>query len=233
MADISDLLALQDTDLALDRARARLAEIEESLAEPEDLIEAKAAVTEKSAVAHDIKVQQKDAELAIDDIRAKAAEIEKKLYSGQVKNPKELEDLDLDLKSLRENIRRHEDDLLTILEAAEEADAELNAVREHCEQLESAWNATRESMLAERADIEPDVERLESVRDEQATDFERTVMNLYQLLRERRGGTAVARVERGMCQGCRITLPVSVLQRARSSNGVVQCVSCERILVPT
>jgi len=40
----------------------------------------------------------------------------------------------------------------------------------------------------------------------------------------------VVKVERGMCQGCRISLPMSVLQKARSGFDVVQCVSCERIL---
>jgi predicted nucleic acid-binding Zn-ribbon protein len=233
MADISGLLALQDTDLALDKARARLAEIEDSLGESEELIDARAVVDEKAAAAHELKVQQKDAELAIDEIRTKAADIEKKLYSGQVKNPKELEDLDLDLKSLRENIRRREDDLLVVLEQVETADGELREATEHRDRLDSEWKSSQESMLAEKSTIEPEVEHLQAARDEQATDFERTVISLYDLLRDRRGGQAVARVERGMCQGCRITLPVSVLQRARSSNGVVQCVSCERILVPT
>jgi predicted nucleic acid-binding Zn-ribbon protein len=41
----------------------------------------------------------------------------------------------------------------------------------------------------------------------------------------------VAHVERGMCKGCRITLPMSVLQKARAGVGLVQCVSCERILL--
>jgi predicted nucleic acid-binding Zn-ribbon protein len=34
-----------------------------------------------------------------------------------------------------------------------------------------------------------------------------------------------------MCQGCRITLPTSMLQKARAGLGLVQCVSCERILL--
>ena len=44
------------------------------------------------------------------------------------------------------------------------------------------------------------------------------------------GGAVVAKVERGSCQGCRITLPTRVLQLARTSSGTVQCPSCNRIL---
>ena len=38
------------------------------------------------------------------------------------------------------------------------------------------------------------------------------------------------KVERGMCQGCRLALSTMELQRARSARGVVQCSSCRRIL---
>ena len=62
-----------------------------------------------------------------------------------------------------------------------------------------------------------------------ATD--RVWLNLYSILRERRDGSAVATVERSMCQGCRITLPRNIIQKARNPEELVQCVSCERILV--
>ncbi|MFC2072406.1 C4-type zinc ribbon domain-containing protein, partial [Chloroflexota bacterium] len=42
-------------------------------------------------------------------------------------------------------------------------------------------------------------------------------------------GTAIANVEQGICRGCRILLPITELQRARSSS-LVRCSSCGRIL---
>ena len=38
-----------------------------------------------------------------------------------------------------------------------------------------------------------------------------------------------ARVEQGICRGCRISLPTTDLQQARSGK-LVQCSSCGRIL---
>jgi predicted nucleic acid-binding Zn-ribbon protein len=233
MTAVADLLTLQETDIALDRALARLAEIEEALGEPEELIEARAVVEEKAAVVRDFRAQQTDLELAVDEVRGKAAEIEKKLYSGSVTNPKELQDFDADLKSLKQQTRKREDDLLTLLVQVDEAETELKAVEAQAAELESAWRSGVDQMLAEKAHLEPEAERLRAERSSQATGFERTLIGLYDLLRERRGGRAVARIERGMCQGCRITLPTSVLQKVRSGAGVVQCVSCERILLLT
>ena len=53
---------------------------------------------------------------------------------------------------------------------------------------------------------------------------------MYESLLKTRDGSAVAKVERGMCQGCRLTLPTLELQRARSSEGIARCGSCGRIL---
>jgi hypothetical protein len=57
--------------------------------------------------------------------------------------------------------------------------------------------------------------------DHQAAEF------YYELKKQR--GQAVAKVEQGLCRGCRISLPTAELQRARSGN-LVQCSSCGRLL---
>lgn len=233
MSDIAGLLALQETDLALDKALARLAEIDESLGETEELLAAREAVAAKTAIVHELKVKQKDAEIVLDDIKAKAADIERKLYAGTVKNPKELQDLDADLKSLREQVKRREDELLAVLEQVDAEETELRELQSNLDAIEGAWNSNREHMTAERTQLQPEAEALKGARETQAGDIDRRILSLYDLLRKRRGGVAVAGIERGMCQGCRISLPMSILQRARSANGIVQCVSCERILLNT
>lgn len=233
MSEISDLLALQETDLALDKTLARLAEIDESLGETEELVAAREAVAAKTAVVHDLKVQQKDAELIVDDIKMKAADIEKKLYAGTVKDPKELQNLDAELKSFRELAKRREDDLLAILERVDAEETELRELQSNLDTIEGEWNSNRERMTAEKTALEPEADALKGTRETQAVEVDRRMLSLYDLLRKRRGGVAVAGIERGMCQGCRISLPMSVLQRARSGNTIVQCVSCERILLNT
>jgi hypothetical protein len=231
MAAVADLLSLQETDLKLDQALARLSEIEEALGESEELTQARATVEEKTAAVHALHVEQKDLELTVDEIRNKAADIEKKLYSGSVKNPKELQDLDADLKSLREETRRREEKLLAVLVSVDEAESDLGAAADALAAVDREWRSGQEQLLQEKARIEPEAARLRALRDEEAAGFERNLLSLYNVLRERRGGRAVARVERGMCQGCRISLPMSVIQRARTGNGIIQCVSCERILL--
>ncbi len=231
MTAVTELFALQETDLALDRARARLGDIEEGIKETEELAAARQAKAEKEEVLAGFRARQKDLEWEVDEVRSKASEMEAKLYAGTVRNPKELSDLDADVRSLKAQAAKREDVLLALMEEAEAADTECRGAEAEYLQIENAWKANRTGFLAEKAELEPEVERLEAQRSQQLAAIDRASLGLYQLLRERRGGQAVARVERGMCQGCRITLPMSVLQKTRLGVGLVQCVSCERILL--
>ncbi len=231
MTSAAELYALQESDLALDRATARLAEIEAELGESEELIGARQRAEEKRQTVVGLRSRQADLEIEVDDARAKASEVEKKLYGGSVRNPKELEDLQADVTSLHGQIRKREDALLAELVELEEGEKELGEAESTCSALEARWQAAQQALEAERASIEPEVVRLQEKRGKQSSGIDRAALNLYQLLRERRGGYAVAKVELGMCQGCRITLPMSVLQKARTGLELVQCVSCERVLV--
>jgi len=231
MATAAELFALQETDQALDRAEARLAEIEAQLVESEELVSAREAVEERRKVVEELRSHLSDAENTVEDVRAKAAEVESKLYGGKVTNPKELSDLDADLRSIKHLIATREDTLLALLVEIDEADNQLRTAESAHAEIDSGWTQEQEALLTEKARTEPEVAALRARREEQSGAIDGSSLRLYQRLRERHGGRAVARLERGMCQGCRISLPMSILQKARSGIELVQCVSCERILL--
>jgi uncharacterized protein len=233
MTTAADVLALQETDLALDRARARLTEVEAQLGETGELIAAREAANERQEVVNVLRSRLTDAEWSVDEVRGKANEVESKLYGGTVRNPKELSDLNDDLSSLKTQVARREDTLLTVLVEIEEKEASLAAANTALAEAESVWRQNEAELLNEKSNLEREIVSQESIRQERLPAVDASSLRLYQLLRERHRGQAVAGVERGMCRGCRITLPMSVLQKARSGVGLVQCVSCERILLVT
>ena len=57
-------------------------------------------------------------------------------------------------------------------------------------------------------------------------------LSRYEGLRRSKGGQAVSRVMRGLCQACRMSLPSQQLQRVRNGRQVVLCNNCGRILLP-
>jgi len=231
MTTAAELHALQETDLGMDSAVAKLNEVEAQLGESEELIAARELVEQRKGEAHEIQERQKSLDLDAEDARRKALGIEGKLYGGTVKSPKELEDLQADLSSLRSQLRKREDALLEVMLELEDAEKALEEAEAALAETEAAWRAEQDSLVQAQAALKGEIEVLEARRVGQVDGMDRAELSLYQALRERRQGAAVAVVERGLCQGCRITLPMSVLQKARSGLGLVQCVSCERILL--
>jgi len=230
MAIAAELHALQEIDLAIDAAQTTLAAVEEQLGETEELAAARVAVEEHREALRSLRNSQKDIEWQVDDARSHLAAVESKLYGGTVRNPKELAGLNDDANMLKGQFRRREDELLNHMVGVEEQEVALRQAEAALTELEGRWRAEQADLLSQKERLEAELIDLEGQRREQSRRIDGPVLGLYDLLRERRQGRAVAKVERGMCQGCRISLPMSVLQKARSGFDVVQCVSCERIL---
>jgi len=233
MTTAAELFALQEIDLALDSATSRLAEIEGALGEPEDLINARLVVEEKKEQLSGFTSRQSELEASVEDIAAKVSSVEEKLYGGTVSNPKELSDYQAELKMFKEQISKLEDELLAIFVEIDRAEAEFAQVESFFGTMTTTWEQDQVRLKTEKAVVEPEIARLQSERDADSSDLDRAALSLYQILRERRDAVAVSNLDRGMCAGCRITLPTSTLKRARAGNELVQCVSCERILVVT
>jgi len=230
MAIAAELYALQEIDSAIDVARATLAAVEEHLGETEELTSARAAVEEHREALRGLHDSQRDIEWQVDDARSHVTAVESKLYGGTVRNPKELSGLNDDANMLKGQLRRREDELLNHMVKVEEQEAALRQAEAVLKEVEGRWRGEQADLLGQKERLEAELTELESSRQPQAGRVDGRVLDLYGLLRDRRQGKAVVKVERGMCQGCRISLPMSVLQKARSGFDVVQCVSCERIL---
>jgi predicted nucleic acid-binding Zn-ribbon protein len=231
MITAAELFALQETDLAIDGTVARLTEIAAQLGETEELIDARQRADQWREQLRPLEEKQKGLDWEAEEVRGKAAAIENKLYGGSVRNPKELEDYQADLTSLRGRLSRREDALLEAMLELDDAEAGLKQAEAALAEVEESWKAQQASLQEARAKLEGEIEGLEAKRARQVDGMDAAAVSLYDVLREHRQGTAVAVVERGLCQGCRISLPMSVVQKARAGVGLVQCVSCERILL--
>jgi predicted nucleic acid-binding Zn-ribbon protein len=230
MTIAADLYALQEIDSAIEATMTSLAAVEEQLGESEELIAGRQAVEERQHAIEDLSKQERDLEWQVDDVRSHLSDVEGKLYGGSVRNPKELAGVQEEANILKGQMRRREDELLELMVRVEETQAALREAEESLSEVEARWRQEQQELAGEKERLEGEIAGLEDRRGRQAGQIEARALALYENLRERRQGTAVVKVERGMCGGCRISLPMTILQKARSGLDVVQCVSCERIL---
>jgi hypothetical protein len=230
MNSVVELYRLQEADLALETCRVALADVQSRIGESEELIEAGRAVEERAATLRETEKSFKEREWEADELRRKIEIPEQRMYAGSVRNPKELEDLQREVESLKRHRSELEDQALAAMEALDEAQASLDEAQRRLQELTDAHQAEQEELRGRQAELEGEITSLEGQRNEQAAGIDETLLRLYDQLRGTRQGRAVAKAEGGACQGCRISLPVNLLRRAGSGSEIVQCSNCERIL---
>ena len=164
MTTAPDVLALQETDQALDRARARLTDVEGQMGESEELIGARQVVAEKQEVLTQLRSRLHDAEWSVDDARGKATEVEGKLYGGTIRNPKELSDLNTEFALLKAQVAKREDTLLGLLVEIEEGEAQLDNAQSSLAERDAIWQRDQASFLEEKARLEPEIADLDARR---------------------------------------------------------------------
>jgi predicted nucleic acid-binding Zn-ribbon protein len=172
--------------------------------------------------------EHKDLEWEVEELRNKTMKVNEKLYGGKITNTKELLNLKQEAESFKTQQSQKEDILLEIMAEEETAQEQILSRTEKTKELKEEWQKEQKVLSQKRAEIENQVMELNEKRDELISDIESQVLGIYEGLKSRKG-QAVVKVEQGRCQGCRITLSTSELQRVRGGN-LVHCGSCGMIL---
>ena len=225
------LFELQTLDLERDAKYRRLKAVIASLTEPETLRAATEAVTAAQADVTCVRTRRQDLELEIKALEAKIASVEERLYSGKVKNPKELTDLQNDSAALRRHRGKLDDTLLEAMIALEDAESKERQAQSELAQLQSEWQAHQKRLTEERGQLEAALAALTEQRNHKLAAIMPDHVQVYQRLRQEHTGLAVGRVEEGMCSACGEEISDRLLFKTRLSEGIGFCGNCGRILL--
>ena len=219
---------MQQIDLELQRKQQELNDVENRLSDDKALLAAESKLTSQKEQLEDAKKKQKSSEWELEDLQEKGKRIDSKLYSGTTKDPKELVNLEKEVKVLRSKISANEDALLGLMSQVEELEAKAKTSGEEFERLKQEWRERRQTLGKRRTEIESELAELTGNRDGLAQQVNSEALDIYERVRVTRG-QAVVKVERGRCQGCHITVSTSQWQKAKAGD-LIQCNSCSRIL---
>lgn len=228
MSLTGQLYKLQQLDLELQRKQQELSEVEHQLSDNKALVVAESKLASQKEQLEDARRKQKSSEWELEDLQEKVRRIDGKLYSGTTKDPKELVNLEKEVKGLKSQIRPKEDALLGLMSQVEEIEARVKTTAEEIERLKREWEQRQETFGQRKSEIEALLARLRGDRNGLAQQIDSEAINTYERIRLTRG-QAVVKVERGKCQGCHITVPTSQWQKAKAGD-LIQCNSCSRIL---
>ena len=228
MGIAKQLYQLQELDLEIEAKERASSQKTSQLGDRQVLAAAEDSLASRQQQVDELKHQQRSAEEDIDDLVSKIKGFEGQLYDGKTTNPKELSSLQHEVNTLQARRDELETKALEIMEQADQAAAAVSATSDELKQMENEWQQEQQQLSADIEQLQGQLSELNSQRQAMTAGLDPQALATYENIRKQKG-QAVARVEQGICRHCRISLPYSELQQAKSDH-LVQCGSCGRIL---
>lgn len=224
------LYRLQQVDSRIDQIQARQKWIHDTLHNDASLQAATQASANAGSKQREAANLLKQAEGEVDKQRAKIEQTEASLYGGSVRNPKELQDLQKDIVSLKKYLETLEERQLEAMVNAETADQALHGAQQALASTQASVNEQNRDLALENETLLKELESLQNERKAVISDIAASMIEIYEQLRKQRRGLAVTLVSESACEACGTTLTLSQEQNARSNSQLFNCPSCGRIL---
>lgn len=221
---------LQEIDTELDNAQLRINEIDDLIKNDTSVINAKDYLkkAEKQLALDNNEFNTISYE--INNKKIKISQSEASLYNGSVKNPKELQDLQLEISSIKKTIRKLEDVLLEILIRVDQSEKYLEIQKEVFKNANSDFASQSSLLQGEQSTLIEKVQGLFSKRNTMITQIDKVNQSLYENLRKLKKGLAITKLQDDACGACGAGLTASQRQEARSASKLFICPSCGRII---
>jgi uncharacterized protein len=224
------LFRLQQVDSRISQVEARLSKVRETLENNSELRSAHDKVAAAQMEQQDAERSRRDAEQDARSQQIKIQQAESSLYGGSVHNPKELQDLQAEVASLKKHLATLEERELEAMLNAETAEASLHSVEHGLQQTESRFEDEHRKLIDDQDALIRDLTSLQAERQAAIGAIPAEMLSVYEGLRQQRRGVAVAEVSDNSCRACGTTLTAAVQQSARHNLQLVHCPSCGRIL---
>jgi predicted nucleic acid-binding Zn-ribbon protein len=228
MSLAGQLYRLQQVDSELQDRQQELSDVETKLSDNKALLAAETKLASQREQLADARKRQKGCEWELDDLQEKTRQVSGKLYGGKTKDPKELVNLEKEVKALKSQVKTKEDSLLGSMSQVEQIEADVKATVEESEHLKREWAQRQETLGPRKGELEIELAELKAERSGSAQQVDSEALSVYERIRLARG-QAVVKAERGRCLGCHIAVPTSQWQKAKAGD-LIQCNNCSRIL---
>ena len=230
MTIAKSLLSLQDTDQALALRRRDYRAVEKELKSEGGLPELRDNCEKTRLRELEAKVETARLESDLATLKEQVSELETRLYGGSITNVRELTAIETEHSAVRRSLAQVEESIAPAEVAAEHARQQFEDLTKELAEKEKYWNTRLTELRQEKVKVGNEFNKMLELRNAEASEIPDEDLARYTRLFRSNRGVAVVKVERGVCQGCAVRLPVGELTRLRNSDGPIPC-SCGRALL--
>ncbi len=231
---MSDLLALyrvQELELAIIARTERIKAINVEMAGDAELEEARAQHEAAQAAHQEAAKRATDQEHEIRAVVDKRASSEASLYAGAVTNPKELQDLQMEVEALTRRKTVLDDQMLHFILERDDLGEQLAAAETRLSELSAAREEANIELQAEKDDLAKAVNNMLAERKNQVAEISPDLFQTYRQMRAPKANRPLAPLQDNACTSCGIEQNVVVIKAISRSNDIVHCQNCGRILL--
>jgi len=226
------LYQVQQYDTQIDNASKRIQAINAKLSDNKLLNQALETQNQLEKTLATKKKVLSTAETAVEDHALKIDQNQKKLYGGLIKNPKDLEDLQLESESLNKYLAVLEERQLEAMLEMEEAQKNYRTASTEVDAITAEMEAQHADLLAEREGLEKTISQETKQKGIFLSSNDIPDLTTYDRLRLSSGQIAVTLMISDSCASCGANIPSAIAQEARSPLKLAFCPTCNRILHP-
>lgn len=224
------LFRIQQIDTKIDQACSNIEDLDKLLADNEAATNARFVLDELTKTLHQDLQSLKSVEFSVKNLQIKISQSESNLYGGKVRNPKELQDLQKEISSLKNQLSHLEDEQLDVMMSIEEKEVLVKEAQETLQNAQAIFSEKSSSWNGQKNDLMRLIERLKAERNTITPPISPNNLLTYDNIRKRKSGVAVTTARDGSCVVCGASIRPMELQAARIAQDLVYCTTCGRIL---
>ena len=224
------LYQLQTVDMNIAKRRLRLREIATLLADDKATADARAVLTSAEDTLKPLQVRNRDLDLEIKGLVEKIKTTDEMLYSGKVRNTKEMQDMQHEIESLKKRQSQREDEMLEVMVHVEEAQAVVEEAQKQLKQVMVLAAGSKVDLHDEQERLTGEVRKLEAMRGTAAQVVEAAALQKYESMRVTKRGQPISLMVDGGCKLCGVQQTNNIVVKVREGKELVPCIGCGRIL---
>ncbi|MHB1419240.1 MAG: zinc ribbon domain-containing protein [Bacillota bacterium] len=233
MIDLKDLWNLQQMRLRYNETKNQLKSnpLVLEMEQARQLQEKKAqTLRKKEELYHQQNQTVRRKEMDYETMGEKQESLRQRLYGGEVANPKELHNLELQLEGTAKEISQFEEELLNLTIEKENFKEQLDAERSNWVLANNSYQEIRNKYEDWKLGIEAELAQAAAEYRQLSGQVAPDLLKIFNEQRPQFNGKVLARVDAGTCGGCRVKVPAMIINQIKSSEKPVRCESCGRIL---
>lgn len=226
---IEQLVALQEIDLVIDKIDGEIKlEQDELDGRIAALAERQERIKEQEAQIEELEKERRTLEDEMTDKISHVKERQSKMM--QVQTSREQTALLKEIEDAKRNVKDNEEKIVSIMEQVEKLSAEKGEEKTILKTEKSQVDSRKKKVKKIVDDLNKGRKTKRTKRDKQASAINGSMIQKYEILRDRRNGLAIVNVVEGVCQGCFMNLPPQKYNMLLRGDQVLECPSCQRLI---